>query len=748
MAANNPYVGPASFRENDRGRFFGRDDEARELSYLLIARPAVLLYAQSGAGKTSLLQAKVVPDLRESGEMHVLPITRVSGPASDGNIYVANALTGLKLTGASLTDALAPLFTESRDREEPSPHLLIFDQFEEIFTFRAELADARRGFFEQLRGCLDAYPKLGLLLSMREDYLADIDSFAGYLPDRLRTRMRMERLSSAQAEEAIARPAADAGKPFDAGVARKLAGDLSRVQTSRKVSPNATDDGHALGKYVEPVQLQIVCRQLWSKLPEDAVTITAEHLDTLARVDDALTNFYRDSLAAVRERLPGLSERTLREWFGEYLITSAKTRGMVYQGETETEGLPNAAVEVLREKYILRADSRPSGTWYELAHDRLVEPILLDNLNWKAAYRNPVAEALRRDPDHLLSGSRLTEALQFARENGAELTVEERQFLQKSEREAQLAKARRRGRNLFLLLLAVGGVAWLKQDTLRERYVWYHEMQAPLFPGGDGKSVFRDCNKGCPTMVVLPSCKFTMGSNEAPTADAYSEPPHEVTIGKPFAVSMTQITFGEWNACVRGGGCEPILHPPLQGAALAAWGRDDQPVFEVGWPRAVGYTRWLSRLSGNSYRLLSEAEWEYAARAGGTTSYSFGDDASQLGQHAWFKDNSGGVVHPVGQKPANAFGLRDMPGDLKEWVEDPLHVDYRAAPDDGASWGTEGTDRDPWRRGGGFDSTADLLRSASRGAGTADGRGYEDVGFRVARMVEDGREAVGGCKGR
>src|ERR1700680_212097 len=128
MADNNPYVGPASFGENDRGRFFGRDDEARELSYLLIARPAVLLYAQSGAGKTSLLQAKVVPDLRDSGEMHVLPITRVSGPAEDGNVYVANALAGLKLTTANLTDALAPFFTATQDGEQQIPHLLIFDQ--------------------------------------------------------------------------------------------------------------------------------------------------------------------------------------------------------------------------------------------------------------------------------------------------------------------------------------------------------------------------------------------------------------------------------------------------------------------------------------------------------------------------------------------------------------------------------------------------------------------------------------------
>jgi hypothetical protein len=145
---------------------------------------------------------------------------------------------------------------------------------------------------------------------MREDYLADMGSFAGYLPDRLRTRVRMERLSDEQAEDAIAHPAADAGKPFDAGAARRLVNDLRRVQTNRTASGSATNEGHALGNYVEPVQLQIVCRQLWSKLPDTAPTITAQHVETLARVDDALTGFYRDALAFARNSPSSASERS------------------------------------------------------------------------------------------------------------------------------------------------------------------------------------------------------------------------------------------------------------------------------------------------------------------------------------------------------------------------------------------------------------------------------------------------------
>jgi WD40 repeat protein len=454
MAENNPYLGPASFGEHDRNRFFGRDEEARQLSYLLIARRAVLLYAQSGAGKTSLLQAKVIPDLREAGEMRVLPITRVSGPAQGQNLFVANALVGLGLAGATLSEALAPIFAGVADEEEEIPILLVFDQFEEVFTFHRELADQRRAFCEQLRDALDAHPKVGVLLSMREDYLADMDSFAGYLPDRLRTRMRMERLSDTQAEEAIARPAAEAGKPFEPGVARGLVDDLRQVRVSRhSTDGSAAGDGCTLGKYVEPVQLQIVCSQLWSKLPSEAATITGELVRDLANVDDALTAFYRDSLNAVLGGSADISERTLRDWFGSKLITPAKTRGMVYQGETDTEGLPNAAVSILAGKYIIRADVRPGGTWYELAHDRLVEPILADNQEWRAHYRNPVADALTKGPDNLMTGSALADALKFAKENPRELKAEERHYLERSDRTAR--------RNRAQFILGAGIVALL-----------------------------------------------------------------------------------------------------------------------------------------------------------------------------------------------------------------------------------------------------------------------------------------------
>ena len=443
---NNPYVGPTAFTENDSTRFFGRTEETRELASLVIARRAVLLYAQSGSGKTSLLQASLIPELKRRKRVETFPIARVTGSDADlvsGNLYVKNALAKLFPDGShgqTFSGAFgAVLSADVKGRRQP--HLVILDQFEEIFTFHPELTDQRKEFFKRLGECLETYPQLSLLLSMREDYLADLEVYACLLPDRIRTRMRLERLGVENSLEAIREPAAIAGMPFAPGAAEELVDNLRRIRTGASGA-----NGFALGLYVEPVQLQIVCRQLWSRLTEDAsrqqAQIDAGDIAKYANVDDALIQFYRDSLAKAHQA--GVTERVLRRWFGERLITPAGTRGLVYRGERETEGLPNAAVDILRDCYIIRADLRGGNTWYELAHDRLVEPVREDNLAWKAGYRNPVAEALERGPDHLLTGTGLVDGLRFEKENPQELTPEERLFLNKSAEEEKKAKARRR----------------------------------------------------------------------------------------------------------------------------------------------------------------------------------------------------------------------------------------------------------------------------------------------------------------
>ncbi len=301
---SNPYIGPTAFTEDDSERFFGRHQETSELASLVIARRVVLLYAQSGSGKTSLLQASLVPELKRRKRVVTFPVARVTGTVTaSGNTYIENALENLfpELHGQSRTfiEAFGSVLSgDTQSRRQP--YLVIFDQFEEIFTFQPELTHQRRAFFQQLGDCLEKYPQLSLLLSMREDYLADLEVYAALLPDRVRTRMRLERLGAESALEAIREPAAHAGMPFATGAAEELVANLRRIGTSA-----SGVNGIAVGQDVEPVQLQIVCRQLWSRLSEDSlrrkVEIDRDDINAYANVDDALIHFYCDSLAKARQ---------------------------------------------------------------------------------------------------------------------------------------------------------------------------------------------------------------------------------------------------------------------------------------------------------------------------------------------------------------------------------------------------------------------------------------------------------------
>ena len=229
-----------------------------------------------------------------------------------------------------------------------------------------------------------------------------------------------------------------------------------------------------------------------------------------------------------------------------------------------------------------------------------------------------------------------------------------------------------------------GGIS----DFLQEQYHWRWDDGSVRALGRAGEektakpgSNFKECATGCPTMVVVPAGKFMMGSpeNEKDRSEAEG-PQHEVTIAKPFAVARSEVTFAEWDTCVAAGACE---------STGSRWGRGDRPVINVSWDDAKQYVAWLSRMTGKEYRLLTEAEWEYAARAGSQTRFSFGDDESRLDRQVWLAGNSDNRTQPVGKKAANAFGLYDMHGNVFEWVEDAWHDDYEGAPTDGSLWGKE-----------------------------------------------------------
>ena len=458
----NPYIGPRPFEEEDSPNFFGRKDERDKLTSLLVSHRVVLFYAPSGAGKTSLIKAAVIPEMRESADVEVLPVTRVGGDLPPGidpgrvkNVYVFNTLVNLAgreaqpgdFVGRSLHEGLRPYLEHREEAQRLPPQLLVLDQFEELFTTHLDRYGERAEFFLQLQQCLTAYPQVSLLLSMREDYIANLDFYVIQMPDRLRTRFRIDLLNYESALEAVKEPAKRADRPFAEGVAEELVDNLRRLQSGRR-QDEGTRKATPLGNYVEPVHLQIVCQQLWPKIPAERKTILSEDVHAFGDVDQALTQFYKTALENVVHQTD-IKERRLREWFDKSLVTPDRTRGLVYRGATETQGLPNSAVHILYQAYIIRTVSRGNDVWYELAHDRLVEPILVDNAAWRQEKLSrlqrqaAVWESENRPKGLLLSGQDLEEAETWAEAHFDELEKGEKDFLEAC-REAREAEENER----------------------------------------------------------------------------------------------------------------------------------------------------------------------------------------------------------------------------------------------------------------------------------------------------------------
>ena len=268
------------------------------------------------------------------------------------------------------------------------------------------------------------------------------------------------------------------------------------------------------------------------------------------------------------------------------------------------------------------------------------------------------------------------------------------------------------------------------------------------FPPG---ARFSDCDV-CPEMVVVPAGTFTMGSPEPPDSDSLNatearqlrteRPQHSVTIPAPFAVGVYEVTFAEWEACVRAGGCDALDDEE-------GWGRGRRPVIGVNWNRAQAYVSWLSEQTGARYRLLSEAEWEYAARAGSRTArywgasesdqcrYENGADLTLHEEYGFFDpvQCSDGYVYtaPVGSFAPNEFGLYDMLGNAQEWTQDCWHGSYAGAPTDGNAW-QSGDCGARVLRGGTWSGDPRDLRSTRRDA-LPPNYAMASGGFRVARTL-------------
>jgi len=468
-ARPNPYPGPRAFQRDES--LYGRDREVMELLDLLIAERIVLLYSPSGAGKTSLIQAALVPKLEEEG-FRVLPIMRASlepppgaGLPATANRYVVSLLLSLEealpreqqiplpeLVGLTLGDYLDRRGAAAAGTDSI---VLILDQFEEILTVDPTDREAKAQFFAQVGAALRDRRRWALF-AMREEFVAGLDPYLAALPTRLSTTYRLELLGVAEAKEAMQGPARAAGVQFTAAAANRLAGDLAvvRIQQPDGSTANVTGD------YVEPVQLQVVCRRLWDRLPPGDAEIGVDDVESVGDVDAALRGYYADEVAAVAAQT-GVAERAIRDWVDRQLITDQGIRGQVLEGKEQSQGLATRAIRPLVDAHLLRAEKRRGATWFELAHDRLIEPVRADNAAWRQVHLGPLQRQAAlwkeqgEDAGLLLRGQALADAEVWAAGHGEELSGPDQDFLAAC-RQAQAVARREEKQRRY-----IGCLAWV-----------------------------------------------------------------------------------------------------------------------------------------------------------------------------------------------------------------------------------------------------------------------------------------------
>ncbi len=269
-------------------------------------------------------------------------------------------------------------------------------------------------------------------------------------------------------------------------------------------------------------------------------------------------------------------------------------------------------------------------------------------------------------------------------------------------------------------------------------------VSGAAFAGAPAPKPLRDCTD-CPELVELKAGIFSMGSPAMEVGRDNDEALRPRVRIAAFAMGRHEVTVAQYLACVKAGGCAASLWQSdrrlFSNLGSSVEGAQ-HPVVGVSWQQAQGYVQWLSHTTGKKYYLPSETQWEYAARAGSLTAWSFGDSAATARQYAWFEDNSANALHPVGSLRPNAWGLHDMHGSVWEWVRDCYehwgdydHFDprYGQAPQDDRAW-QGGVCNQRVARGGSWNDGVARLRSASRYYNSPL-HATSLVGIRVARSL-------------
>ncbi len=780
----SPYRGLRPLEADDAGIFFGREapivkaiDQLRGLREAAPPRLFVILGA-SGAGKSSFLRAGLYPRLQRddhnflplpiirperaalSGETglvaalaSVFEATNITTPRAELRAAIQGGATNLKPLLRELAEKAMPIPFEGDAKPKPPTIVLSIDQAEELFF--AEAQDEAQTLLVLLRELVIAdAPSVIVVFTIRSD--------------------NYERLQEARELDGIQKAPFDLGPMPKGSYADVINGPVRRL------------DGGPRVLRIEPELVQVLLSDIEAGGAKDALPLLAFTLERLYgdfHASGQLTLDHYEQLGRVKGSIEAAVDRAFKAADADPAIPKDRTarlallrRGLIpwLAGIDPDTGAPRRRVARLSE---IPAEARPLVD--HLVGQRLLATDVAKDTGEKTI--EPAHEALLRqwgllqgwlaEDSGLLSaldgvkrasrdwaandksaawlnhsGDRLTtaEALRQRPDLSSHLEPTDWAYLISCRGvEIAGARAKRRRHATVIALMAgiiFGLVGWINQAPLKEQLNWWTvmrpymlssvrpyvltpEAEQALMPG----QTFRECAKDCPEMVVVPSGEFVMGSPLGEAGRSANEGPRQnIVLDRQFAVSKFPVTFDDWDACVSVGGCSPVSD--------YGRGRGTKPVVRVSWIDAQNYIKWLFAMTGQKYRLLSEAEWEYAARAGNSTAFSWGAQIG-LGNANCANCTSqwgGKQTSPVGSFKANGFGLFDMHGNVSQWVEDCYQNSHNGAAIDGSPRTSDCGLRTI--RGGDWGSSWFRIRSASRASYTEDQRNL-GVGFRVGRTL-------------
>jgi len=776
----SPYRGLAAMEEKDSDYFFGRERETVEVLTTLAAsgdRLPVLL-GNSGVGKSSLAQAGTLAALKrqawpegvdktpewpqafqESRRWCFLTLkpgteplkalvesfldTWHLGATDPERVKHQNGWIELlrddKAMLRDLLDATERRYKEL-DRAQPPAFFLYVDQVEELYV-RAE--ERQRHRFSEVIAQGVADPRLYLLMSMRTDFLGELQKDEPLF--KVHRKIDVPPLREAKLREVVSRPA-------DLLSARFETDGMVDIITRGTAQDSVKDAGALplLSYTLDDMWTQMVRRgdgvlrlpaqsfELGGVLSDRADAFLANHPNS----QDDLRRILTLKLANVREGEEPTRRRAPRREFSdeEWRLVS------------ELADHPN--------RLLVTATPEGGETFAEVAHESIFRRWhkLRD---WIGAEREFLAwktgvEAARRTwqgtPDRtkkeaVLMGLALAQAQDWLVKRPKDIAEAEGKFIVLSRREARRRRWLSRaliGVWAFAIVIAPALLLFLLfsgQVVLRDLPIFWDVSQSALTEQAEQAlkpgDTFMECAK-CPEMVVVPAGSFLMGSpaNEERPGRMAESPQREITIRQPFAVSRFELTLDEWHACAAHGGCKSEF---VLAGGLFEGGRNP---LTTTWDTSKKYVAWITKLTGKPYRLLSEAEWEYAARSGTQTAYSWGDEIGKGNANCRGCGGKGEVGEhaAVGSFAPNAFGLYDMHGNVWEWVEDCFNNYSGEAPTDGSAWTTGDCDRHVVR-GGSSDDSPEFLRSASRAWISNAGHGINGVttsnaGIRLGRTLD------------